>query len=216
MTTVTFEDARERMIAVQIRKRGITDQCVIDAIRAVPRHVFVSQALRHKAYDDCPLGIGCGQTISQPYMVALMTELLRLSPEDRVLEIGTGSAYQTAILAEIAATVVSVERQRPLVRRARKLLFDLGVTNVAVSAGDGSLGYAKYGPYDAILVTAGSPRVPPALRNQLALGGRLVCPVGSRRRQDIVRIVRSARGFHEEKGIGCIFVPLIGTEGWKE
>lgn len=203
------------MVAKQIEARGVSDPCVLGAMRAVPRHAFVAESLQKKAYEDCPLGIGYGQTISQPYMVAVMTELLALTPEDRVLEIGTGSAYQTAILASIVGAVISVERQSGLVTRARHLLHGLDYSNAIVLQGDGTLGCPDYGPYDAILVTAGSPKVPPSLCEQLVCGGRLVCPVGTRRTQKIVRIVRTPQGLETEKGIGCVFVPLIGEEGWE-
>jgi len=166
------------------------------------------------AYHDRAVSIGEKQTISQPYMVALMTELLRLQPADRVLEIGTGSGYQTAILAELAAEVVTIERHAVLAERARTVLRSLGYPNIAVIVGDGTQGYAEHAPYNAILVTAGGPQVPPSLEGQLAMGGRMVCPVGPREVQELIRVVRIPAGIERETGIQCSFVPLIGEEGW--
>ncbi len=214
MTADPYQKTRSSMVASQIQGRGVSDECVLRVMREMPRHRFVPSKLQDKAYDDCPLAIGCGQTISQPYMVALMTELLELTPEDRVLEIGTGSAYQTAILASLAGAVVTIERQPKLVQRARRLLYELEYGNVTVLLGDGTLGCRDSMPFDAILVTAGSPKVPHSLQDQLAPGGRLVCPVGSRESQKIIKVRRTPRGLHKEKGIGCVFVPLIGAEGW--
>lgn len=214
--TVDFEGQRLRMVAKQIKARGISNTDVLRVMREVPRHDFVPAELRAKAYEDKPLAIGCGQTISQPYMVALMTELLELKPGDRVLEVGTGSAYQTAILASLAAEVISIERQDSLLDAARRRLEALEYTGVTILPGDGTLGSTDYAPYDAILVTAGSPEVPRSLREQLAPGGRLVCPVGTREAQKIVRLLRTPEGIQEEGGTACMFVPLIGAEGWSE
>lgn len=214
MTFDTYREKRLGMVASQIQGRGVSDECVLRVMRDVPRHRFVPAKLQDRAYEDYPLAIGCGQTISQPYMVALMTELLELTPEDRVLEIGTGSAYQTAILASLAGVVVSIERQAKLVQQARRLLYELDYGNVTVILGDGTLGCPECMPFDAIVVTAGSPEVPHSLQDQLGPGGRLVCPVGSREAQKIVKVLRTPLGLHKEKGIGCVFVPLIGAEGW--
>lgn len=211
-----FDDARALMVARHIAARGVKDARVLEAMRRVPRHCFVPEASRNQAYEDHPLQIGHGQTISQPYMVAVMTELLDLTSTDRVLEIGTGSGYQTAILAELAAGVVSVERQAALAQAARERLAALGYTNVAVLSGDGTRGCPKRGPFDAIVVTAGGPRVPSALCDQLADAGRLVCPAGPRDLQTLVKIVRHGDEFVETTSIQCVFVPLIGAEGWPE
>lgn len=207
-------DERENMVAEQLAARGIGSTRVLAALRKVPRHVFVPEDLRGQAYEDHPLRIACGQTISQPYMVAAMTELLELTSESRVLEIGTGSGYQTAILAELAREVVSIERHRALADEARGRLEQMGYPNIAVLCGDGSLGYPESAPYDAILVTAASPAVPEALKQQLALGGRLICPVGNRDLQTLMKVVRTAQGFTAEEHTQCIFVPLVGIQGW--
>lgn len=213
---MNFRRQRIAMIETQIKARGIDDPRVIEAMRAVPRHRFVPAKLRLFSYEDRPLAIGSGQTISQPFMVALMTQMLRLRETDHVLEVGTGSGYQTAILASIAASVVTIERHANLADRAQRVLEELEFTNVTVIEGDGTLGYADAAPYDAILVTAAGPHVPQPLGEQLAVGGRLVCPVGSREAQKVVRIVRTPDGLVEDEGIPCMFVPLIGEEGWQE
>jgi protein-L-isoaspartate(D-aspartate) O-methyltransferase len=205
---------REAMVQTQIAARGVKDTRVLDAMRRIPRHRFVPPSARERAYGDYPAPIGYGQTISQPYMVALMTEMLELTPRDRVLEIGTGSAYQAAILSQLAAEVVSVERNEPLADRARTLLEELGCANVTVITGDGTLGYPERAPYDAIIVTAGGPAVPESLKKQLAVGGRLVCPVGSRDVQELITVRRTPERLDEETGISCVFVPLVGAEGW--
>lgn len=211
-----FANARAQMVARQIAARGVKDARVLDAMYRVPRHCFVPEASRNKAYEDHPVPIGYGQTISQPYMVGVMTDLLALTPADRVLEIGTGSGYQAAILAELAAEVVSIERRDALARTARKRLAALGYANVTVLSGDGTRGCPERGPFDAIVVTASGPRVPDSLRDQLADAGRLVCPAGPREMQTLVKVVRHGNAFVETTGIQCIFVPLIGAEGWPE
>jgi protein-L-isoaspartate(D-aspartate) O-methyltransferase len=211
----SFALEREGMVETQIEARGVKDPRVLDAMRRVPRHRFIPTGAQARAYGDFPVAIGCGQTISQPYMVAIMTEMLGLEPQDRVLEIGTGSAYQAAILSELAAEVVSVERNERLAEQARDLLEQLSRTNVTVITGDGTLGYPPGAPYDAIIVTAGGPGVPASLKKQLAVGGRLICPVGSREVQELVTVRRTEAGFDEETGIGCVFVPLVGAEGWE-
>lgn len=216
MTPSDFETARQRMVATQLKARGIADSRVLSAMGQVPRHLFVPEKLRDRSYDDCAVGIGEGQTISQPYMVALMTELLELRPADRVLEVGTGSGYQTAILAALAQEVISIERHPALAEAARRVLGQLGYENVTIVVGDGTQGHVERAPYDAIIVTAGGPRVPEPLGGQLAIGGRLVCPVGPRDVQDLLRLVRRSEGLEQERSIRCSFVPLIGTEGWSE
>jgi protein-L-isoaspartate(D-aspartate) O-methyltransferase len=207
---------RERMIEDQIIGRGISDTRVSDAMHRVPRHLFVPAESQAQAYEDHPVLIGQGQTISQPYMVAIMTELLELKPGGRVLEIGTGSGYQTAILAEIAAQVVSMERNETLAQIAKERLQTLGYDNILVITGDGTLGYPPTAPYDAILVTAGGPRIPATLKDQLRQAGILVCPAGSREIQTLIKLRKVHEQFEEQNGIPCIFVPLIGREGWPE
>lgn len=208
--------ARDRMVKNQLVSRGIRDQRVLHVMSRVPRHLFVEEALLGEAYNDHPLPIGHGQTISQPYMVALMTEALLLKGTEKVLEIGTGSGYQTAILADLSDRVYTVERIKPLMLRARKTLDGLGCTNVMFKAFDGTLGWKEFEPFDAILVTAGAPELPQPLLNQLAEGGRLVIPVGSRFSQELVRVFRKEGNFTKENLGGCRFVDLIGAHGWKE
>ncbi len=208
--------AREAMVNQQIAGRGIRDARVLHAMRQIPRHAFVPEAMRAQAYDDHPIAIGRGQTISQPYMVGLMTEALELRPEDRVLEVGTGSGYQAAVLAALAKEVYTIERHPELARRARETLARLGITNVHVEEGDGSAGLPAHAPYDAIIVTAGGPHIPQPLTQQLALGGRLVCPAGDRKVQQLYRVVRDVKGFQTTRGLKCVFVPLIGDEGWQQ
>ncbi|MBN2307847.1 MAG: protein-L-isoaspartate(D-aspartate) O-methyltransferase [Candidatus Hydrogenedentes bacterium] len=202
------------MVDRQIAARGVRDPRVLDAMRATPRHRFVPERAREFAYDDRPLEIGHSQTISQPYIVAFMTELLEPGPDDHVLEIGTGSGYQTAVLAHLVKRVTTIERVAPLAEAARNRLADLGYCNVAVHAGDGTRGRPEDAPYDGILVTAAGPRVPDSLRAQLADGGRLVCPVGPRETQRLVKVTRHGDRFDELASIGCVFVPLLGEEGW--
>lgn len=214
--SLAFQRLRFRMVEEQLAARGLRDRRVLDAMRRVPRHCFVNPADVPRAYEDHPLAIGRGQTISQPYMVALMTELLALNPTGRVLEIGTGSGYQAAILAELAQEVVSVERDPALAASARERLARLGYGRVVVVVGDGTLGCAERAPYDGIVVTAGGPQVPPSLKKQLAPGGRLVCPTGPRDLQRLSVITRTASGLEESFDTACTFVPLIGAEGWPE
>lgn len=209
-----FRDARERMVESQIAARGVRDPLVLEAMRAVPRHLFVPEHLREDAYQDRPLPIGEGQTISQPYIVAAMTERLAVDGRHVVLEIGTGSGYQTAILARLAHHVVTIERHARLSARAADVLFELGVTNVQVVVGDGSEGYPPAAPYDRTLVAAGAPVVPNALKQQLADNGRLVIPVGPPGFQRLVLVERLGNTFTEYEGEGCVFVPLVGRHGW--
>jgi protein-L-isoaspartate(D-aspartate) O-methyltransferase len=214
LKSMDLPGARERMVATQIAGRGVTDERVLAAMRDVPRHLFVPEALVREAYDDRPLPIGEGQTISQPYMVAAMTAALAPAPTDRVLEVGTGSGYQAAILARLAQSVVTIERHPPLAARAEMTLAALGISNVRVVVGDGSSGYAPEAPYERILVTAGAPEVPGPLKAQLADGGRLVMPVGPETFQRVMLIERRGNLYTEHEGEGCVFVPLIGRYGW--
>lgn len=208
---------RKKMVDSQIRARGLRDERVLAAMEKIPRHLFVEPALVDQAYNDTPLPIGEGQTISQPYMVALMTEALALTGKEKVLEIGTGSGYQTAILAELAEQVFSIERIAPLAAAARKILDQLGYYNVAIRVGDGSLGWREEAPFDAIIVTAGAPRIPRPLVEQLAIGGRLVVPVGGRFTQELYRVTRLSADPNDvetEALGGCRFVDLVGEHGW--
>ena len=214
-TVMKFKRLREKMVTKQIEARGVSDFRVLEAMRKVPRHLFVGEALQDQAYGDFPLPIGEGQTISQPYIVAEMTEALELTQDDRVLEIGTGSGYQTAILAEIAFRVYTIERVRPLFIRARKLLDELGYHNVVARCSDGTLGWQDESPFDAIIVTAGAPGIPEKLVGQLSIGGRLVIPVGDRFSQTLFQIRRDEDGVHKRDLGGCRFVKLIGENGWK-
>jgi protein-L-isoaspartate(D-aspartate) O-methyltransferase len=211
-----FTALREAMVANQIEMRGVRDARVLAAMRTVPRHHFVPAYQQGSAYRDSPLPIGQGQTISQPYIVALMSEMLELEGDERVLEIGTGSGYQAAILAQLAAEVISVERFASLAQEARERLAELEVDNVRVEVGDGSLGWPSHAPYDAIIVTAASPKVPPPLEEQLAEGGRLVVPAGQRYTQSLVRVWRRGGRLKRETTIGVAFVPLIGEHGWQK
>jgi protein-L-isoaspartate(D-aspartate) O-methyltransferase len=211
---VSYDGARQKMLEAQIRGRNVRDPRVLEALRRVPRHLFVEEALRDRAYLDKALPIGEKQTISQPYMVAAMSEALELTGRERVLEIGTGSGYQTAILAELAESVFSVERIASFVPLARKRLESLGYYNVLIKVGDGTIGWSEHAPYDAILVTAGAPQAPRPLLEQLKLGGRLVLPVGSEDAQTLVRIRRDEDGVREEALGECRFVKLIGRHGW--
>jgi len=206
--------ARRRMVEEQLAARGIRDQRLLMAMQEVPRHLFVDEALRSQAYNDHPLGIGEGQTISQPYMVALMTDALGLAGGEKVLEIGTGSGYQTAILAKLCDWVYSVERLLALSRQAQRVLEQVGIFNVNLIVGDGTKGHAPEAPYDAIMVTAGAPQVPHPLLEQLKEGGRLVVPVGDRNMQTLMRLTRRGGEFISEDLGGCRFVNLIGEHGW--
>ena len=205
---------RERMVAKQIEARGISDPRVLAAMRTVPRHAFVAEGDQAWAYDDRPLSIGAGQTISQPYVVALMSELLALEGDERVLEIGTGSGYQTTLLAALAAEVHSVERVAELARVARIRLDGLGIANVQIHVGDGSQGWPEAAPYGGIIVTAGAPRTPKPLQTQLAEGGRLVIPVGRRGGQVLQVWQRKGGKLRREEISAVAFVPLIGKHGW--
>ena len=204
------------MVERQIRARGVEDPRVLDAMRSVPRHLFVPPAERSRAYEDRPLPIGEGQTISQPYMVALMTAVLAPQPSHRVLEVGTGSGYQAAVLALLAGEVISVERLAPLAESADALLQTLGAVNVRVIVADGSAGYPPGAPFDRILVTAGAPAVPDVLRDQLAEAGRLVIPVGPGGFQRLTVVDRRGETFAIREEEACVFVPLVGRHGWAD
>jgi len=210
----SYSSERLQMVAAQLQARGIRDERVLNAMARVPRHEFVPENLREQAYEDHPIPIAKGQTISQPYIVGLMTELLALNSSDSVLEVGTGSGYQTAILAELAKQVISVERHSTLAAAAQALLERLGYWNVQVKVGDGSIGVPDVAPYDAIMVAAASPRIPESLWQQLAEGGRLVIPVGPPEAQELqlVRKVNDKPVFRRAEG--CRFVPLIGAQGY--
>jgi protein-L-isoaspartate(D-aspartate) O-methyltransferase len=208
--------ARQRMVKEQIIGRGIREPRVIAAMEQVPRHLFVPETLQGQAYGDSALPIGEGQTISQPFMVAFMSEALGLRGDERVLEIGTGSGYQTAILAKLADRIYSVERIRSLLERARKNFDQVQCRNVITRLFDGSYGWKEEGPFDAILVTAGAPSLPSPLMEQLKIGGVLVIPVGDKNSQRLLRVRRKKRGFPEEDLRECSFVALVGEHGWEK
>lgn len=216
MGNTDFQRLRDLMVDSQIILRGITDKRVIDAMRKVPRHLFLDESLWYKAYDDMALPSGEGQTVSQPYMVAVMTELLELNGNEKVLEIGTGSGYQAAILAEISKEVYTVERFRILSDNANKILSTLGYNNINFLGGDGTLGWPKAAPFDRILVTAGAPQLPEPLVSQLSEGGIIVAPVGDRFSQQLVKGIKTEGKLNKEYHTPCIFVPLVGEYGWKE
>ena len=211
-----FEKQREQMVEKQIAARGVSDLQVLAAMSKVPRHLFVDEALSDQAYGDYPLPIGDQQTISQPYIVAEMTQALELHPEDRVLEIGTGSGYQAAILAEIVYRVYTIERIHSLYITARKIFDRLHYHNIVTRYSDGTVGWRSESPFDAIIVTAGAPKLPDILLDQLRIGGRLVIPVGNQYSQELTKIRREKDGFHQENLGGCRFVKLVGENGWQE
>lgn len=211
-----FQLLRRHMVEEQLRARGIRDARVLSVMERIPRHLFVPEVFQDRAYEDHALVIGEGQTISQPFIVALMTEALGLSGEERVLEIGTGSGYQTAILAALSARVDSLERIDVLMEKARSVLERLHYSNVRMQSADGSMGWKAEAPFEAILVTAGAPEIPQSLIDQLADGGRLVIPVGDRTSQVLKKVTKTKMGVIETTLTGCVFVPLIGVEGWPE
>ena len=209
---------RKKMVDSQLRSRGVRDERILRAMEKIPRHLFVEEGLRDQAYSDHPLPIGERQTISQPYMVALMTEALSLGGTEKVLEVGTGSGYQAAVLAELADRVFSIERIAKMADRARRILGALRYSNVLIKVGDGTYGWKDEAPFDGIIVTAGAPKVPETLVAQLAVGGRQVIPVGDRFTQTLFRVVRRSEdpGDVEKEDLGgCRFVDLIGDHGWK-
>jgi protein-L-isoaspartate(D-aspartate) O-methyltransferase len=214
--THDYRLARERMVKNQLVPRGIKDQGVLRVMGEIQRHLFVEEALVGEAYNDHPLPIGHKQTISQPYIVALMTQALELTGQEKTLEIGTGSGYQTAILAELSETVYTVERIRPLLEKSRELLEKLGYTNIRFKAFDGTLGWKEHAPFDAIMVTAGAPKIPQPLLDQLTDGGRMVIPIGNKYSQDLIKLTKRKDTYREENLGGCRFVDLIGVHGWKE
>jgi len=214
--SVKYDRRREEMVNGQIEARGVTDPQVLAAMGKVPRHLFVSEALRDQAYGDFPLPIGEQQTISQPYIVAEMTQALQPSEDDRVLEIGTGSGYQAAILAEIVFRVYSVERIHSLFVKSRKLFDNLNYHNIVTKYSDGTSGWTEESPFDGIIVTAGAPEIPNLLVSQLAVGGRMVIPVGNRYSQDLVKLYKNEQGIHKTNLGGCRFVKLVGEYGWRE
>ncbi|MEJ2096303.1 MAG: protein-L-isoaspartate(D-aspartate) O-methyltransferase [Deltaproteobacteria bacterium] len=213
--SLKFERRRHEMVEKQIEARGIVDLHVLHAMRKVPRHLFVSEALMDQAYGDFPLPIGDQQTISQPYIVAEMTQALQLNPEDRVLEIGTGSGYQAAILAEIVYRVYTIERLYSLYQKARRIFDELRYHNIVTRYSDGTTGWRDESPFDAIIVTAGAPEVPSTLVAQLAEGGRMVIPVGNQYSQELIKIHRNHDGIHQTNLGGCRFVKLLGEQGWR-
>ena len=211
-----YTAARLSMIRAQLQRRGITDTRVLQAMREVPRHAFVPLEWRHEAYSDRPLPIADDQTISQPYMVAMMTQSLALQGHERILEVGTGSGYEAAILSRLVAHVYTIEYFPDLAERARAVIQRLGYTNVQVITGDGGLGLPAHAPYHGILVAAAAPHVPQPLLTQLAEGGRLVIPVGSATSQELLIITRHGDDYPQERSVPCRFVPLLGQEGWAE
>jgi protein-L-isoaspartate(D-aspartate) O-methyltransferase len=211
-----FSRATNRMVEEQLVARGIRDPRVVESMRQVSRHLFVEEALQGQAYNDYPLPIGHGQTISQPYMVALMTEALELKGHEKVLEIGTGSGYQTAILAKLAEKVYSIERITELASRARKTLDQLNCYNVEIRIFDGTYGWREKGPFDSIMVTAGAPDIPNPLIDQLVVGGRMIIPVGEAGLQDLFQVIRREDEVVRKNLGGCRFVKLIGKHGWDE
>jgi protein-L-isoaspartate(D-aspartate) O-methyltransferase len=213
-----YAKQRKKMVDSQIRSRGVRDERVLRAMEKIPRHLFIDEGLIGQAYNDNPLPIGEKQTISQPYIVALMTEALELKGREKVLELGTGSGYEAAILAELADRVFTIERIASLAQKARKLLESLNYYNVVIRVGDGTYGWREESPFDAIAVSAGSPSIPRMLVEQLAIGGRLVIPVGGRYSQSLIKLTRLSENPDDVKKEdlgGCRFVSLIGEHGWK-
>jgi protein-L-isoaspartate(D-aspartate) O-methyltransferase len=204
------------MVEVQLMARGISDKRLLEVMEKIPRHLFVPDNIKEYAYDDSALPIGEGQTISQPYMVTIMTELLELKGTEKVLEVGTGSGYQAAILSSLCKKVISVERIKPLADKSAKLLAELGYNNVEVVVGDGTEGYEPESPYDGIIVTAACPDIPDPLIRQLKEGGRLILPVGERYSQTLIIVRKEGGKIETEQSIGCVFVPLIGKYGFQQ
>ncbi|MBP8745927.1 MAG: protein-L-isoaspartate(D-aspartate) O-methyltransferase [Syntrophorhabdus sp.] len=212
-----YTSKRQKMVETQLIPRGIKDPRVIEAMRKVPRHLFLDEALWPEAYEDHPLPIGEKQTISQPFIVAIMTEALQLKGREKILEVGTGSGYQAAILAELADQVYSIERLPSIAKRARKILDQLKYSNIVITIGDGTLGWKEHSPYDGIIVTAASPYAPNTLLEQLTIGGRLIIPLGDEFTQDLTLYIKETKdNYNKESYGGCRFVKLIGEKGWKE
>jgi protein-L-isoaspartate(D-aspartate) O-methyltransferase len=209
-------EERERMVQTQLLGRGIKDNRVLEAFRKVPRHLFVPEKFESEAYQDYPISIGSGQTISQPYMVAVMLELLDLKGDEKVLEVGTGSGYESALLGELTREVYTVERVDSLSEQARKRLNEIGYKNIHFKIGDGSLGWSEFAPYQAMIVSAAAPITPQPLLDQLDQEGKLVLPEGESYSQTLVRIVKFSSSSRKEEFFNCVFVPLIGEYGWKE
>lgn len=205
---------RARMVEVQLRQRGIRDERVLAAMAKVPRESFIAPEFAREAYADGPIPIGAGQTVSQPYMVAAMVEALEIQPSDRVLEVGTGTGYEAAVLGELAAEVWTIERHAELADKARHILLEMHYPSVHVICGDGSLGLSQHAPFDKILVAAGAPHAPPSLIAQLAEGGRLAVPVGNRVEQQLQIVRKTGGDIVTSSHVLCCFVPLIGSEGW--
>jgi protein-L-isoaspartate(D-aspartate) O-methyltransferase len=212
----SYESKRQRMVDEQFIGRDITDKRVLDAMRKVPRHIFVPEEHRELAYSDCPLPIGQNQTISQPYIVALMTQMLGLKGDEVVLEIGTGSGYQAAVLSLLSREVYTIERYEILAQRALKSINQLDIKNVTLKVGDGTIGWPEHAPYDAILTTAAAPKVPQPFLDQLADGGRLVIPVGGRIGQYLERWFKEGDKIRHEQTVAVAFVPLLGEYGWRD
>jgi protein-L-isoaspartate(D-aspartate) O-methyltransferase len=212
-----YSAKRQKMVETQLLPRGIKDSRVLEAMRKIPRHLFLDEALWPEAYEDHPLPIGEKQTISQPFIVAVMTEALKLSGNEKILEIGTGSGYQAAILAELAEQVYSIERLPAIAKRARKMFDELMYSNIVITIGDGTLGWKEHSPYDGIIVTAASPYPPKTLLEQLKIGGRLIIPMGDELTQDLTLYIRDSETEYSKESYGsCRFVKLIGEQGWRE
>ena len=214
--THDYRLARERMVKNQLIPRGISDERVLRAMGKIHRHLFIEEALIGEAYNDHPLPIGHKQTISQPYIVALMTQALGLQGKEKTLEIGTGSGYQTAVLGELSKKVYTIERITPLMEKAIQLLGRLGYSNIIFKAYDGTLGWKERQPFDAIIVTAGAPRVPDPLLDQLVVGGRMLIPIGDKYSQELIKVTKRKKDYKKENLGGCRFVDLIGVYGWKD
>jgi protein-L-isoaspartate(D-aspartate) O-methyltransferase len=212
----SYQRLRDLMVDTQLLPRGIKDERVLTAMRTVHRHIFMPEDIMSAAYEDRAVPIGEEQTISQPYMVAIMTELLELKGDEKVLEIGTGSGYQAAILGELAGEVYTVERIPALAERARQTLESLGYKNIHVTDADGTLGLAREAPFDRIIITAAAPEIPQPLVDQLSEGGIIVVPVGERFSQTLLKVRKVGGGLRKESHTGCMFVPLIGEHGWKK
>ena len=210
-----FQRLRDMMVDSQIVARGIKDRRVLDAMRKVPRHLFLDESQWYKAYDDMALPAGEGQTISQPYMVAIMTELLELSGDEKVLEVGTGSGYQATVLGELSREVYTIERFQSLSDRAREVMRVLGYENIHLKVGDGTMGWPDAAPFDRILITAGAPEIPEPLIEQLSPGGIILAPVGDRLSQQLLKIRKVKEGLSREYHTPCVFVPLVGKFGWR-